>query len=123
MKENSKSTTTSSAFGTALDTPIPYDYKWTTFESDEEFVAAKAELTIEEQRKVVNTKRESNARSKAMTAKLILMGYEKPNIQNNELLRLKTVYDGIMASKLHTEEKAREIASMATGVAWPDGDE
>ena len=116
MKTETKATTTASAFGTPIEgEPLPYEYSWKVYETEEEFVAAKAELTIPEQIKVVNTKAESNARTKAMNAALLLAGYEKPTIQNNADLRWKTVYDGIMASKVHSEDKARELATLATG--------
>lgn len=121
MKEEVKETTTSTAFTKKLDTPLPYTFKYTVYENTDELVAAKDELTLEEQVKVRNAERAANARNKAMNAAILLAGHVKPTIDNDQYTRLMTVYKGIASAKVHTKEKAMELAAMSIGLAaWPE---
>ncbi len=120
MKSQEKTTTTATAYGKTLSTPLPYTFSWTEYETDEELVAAKDELTLEEQRKARNNSRMANARSKSLQKALDDAKIEKPTIENDDQLRLKTVYNGFMSSKKYTEEQARKLAADMLGVEWAE---
>lgn len=127
MTEEKKSTTTSTAFGEPLDTPLPYDYTFSKYDNIEEVRAAKDELSDEEQVKYRNSQRELNARNKAMNAMLRSTinpktgkFYEKPDIKNNEQFRLKEFVKIIMVSGEYTEAEAKELAAATLKLKWAD---
>jgi hypothetical protein len=123
MKTHTQETTTSTAFTKPLAPPLPYTYSWEEFENKEEFIAAKAEMTIAEQMKARNREAKANARNKAMNAALLLAGHEKPNLENDPQFRLKEQFKLLMSTKLYTEDKAREMASTMLQTAWEEDDE
>jgi len=108
------------AYGKPLDTPISYDYSWTIYQTDEELVAAKDELTLEEQRKTRNTERQNNARQKALTAALDAAGIVKPTLENDDQLRLREGFKVAMSSGRYTVEQAREVVATMLGIEWAD---
>lgn len=129
MTEQTKTTETTTAFGEKLDTPLPYDYKWTNYDSIDEVRAAKDELSDEEVVKYRNSQRELNARNKAMNAMLKTTinpktgkFYEKPDLKNNDQFRLKEFVKVIMSSGRYTEAEAKTLAATTLGLAWADGD-
>jgi hypothetical protein len=106
---------------------IKYDFEWFEYEDDQSMVDAKEELTLEEQRKVVNAARKTTARQAANTKKLDELGFIKPDASNDALVRLKSVYSGIFPKLIskgmsreeaHTE--ARKRASDLLEEPWPD---
>lgn len=120
MKLEKKTGETTTAYGKKLDTPISFDYEWRSYETDEELVQAKDEMTLEEQRKARNDARQMSSRNKALTAALKAAGYEKPTLDSDEQLRLREMFKVLMSSKKYTEEAARELASTTLGIAWED---
>lgn len=126
MENKSATSTASTAYGKKLDTPLPYDYKWTAYENGEELVAAKDELTLDEQVKTRNTERQSNARQKALQAAYDAAGIVKPTAENDEQVRLRDMFKTLMTAKApngeakYTEAQAREVASTVVGVEWAE---
>jgi hypothetical protein len=114
------------AWGKKLDAPISYEYSYTTYESGEELVAAKDELTIDEQLKVRNSERQTNARQKALAVALDAAGIVKPTAENDSQIALRDMVKTLLTSKMpdgsrrYTEEKAREVASLNLGVEWAE---
>lgn len=122
MKTKTKSTTTSTAYGKALDTPLPYSFSWDTYESIDEVRAANDLLNDSEQVKARNRERQNNARAKALEAALKAAGFEKPTLENDPQMRLKEMLKVLMSTKKYTEDAARDLASTTLGIAWEDDD-
>lgn len=121
MKHETETTDTRTAHGKPLPAPIPYTFSWDVYENTAEQKAANDMLSDGEQLKARNAQKKANARTKALNAALEAAGIEKPTIENDDLLRLKTVYKGIVASKKHSDEKARELALLGAGLdEWPE---
>lgn len=128
MQNKSKSTKARSAFNKTLATPVPYSYSWKEYETDEELIAAKDEMTLEEQRKARNTDAAANARTKALNAALLAAGIVRPTAENDDQVRLADLFKTLMTAKkngepMYTVEKARELASSMAGVEWADEEE
>ena len=120
MKEVTKSATTNTAYGKTLDTPITYDYTFSTYENFAEVQAANDTLTNDEQVKVRNNEKQSNARQKALTAALDAAGYVKPTIENDDQMKLREMYKILMATKKYDEQAARQLAATTVGVEWAE---
>lgn len=114
-----------------LKTPIEYTYSWPAFENTEEgkaeFIAAKAEMTIEEQLKFRNNEAQANARNIELNKALDKAGIVKLDASNDEQIRLIGTFKMLMTAKnkqtgepLYTVEKARELASQMVQVEWAD---
>jgi hypothetical protein len=117
VPKNSDSTATT-AYGKTLETPIPYSFNWTEYADGASLAAAGDGLSIEEQVKVRNVERKSKARQAALTAALDAAGIVKPDIKNDEQLRLKEFVKVLMSSGKYTDEQARALASSTLGVEW-----
>lgn len=122
MKKQTKTATAKTAYGKPLDKPIDYTFEWDEYETNEELVAAKDEMTLDEQRKSRNTDRQNNARQKQLAAALDAAGIVKPNLENDEQLRLREMFKVLMSSKRYTEADARNLASTTLGIAWADAE-
>lgn len=126
MIQKTATSTANTAYGKKLDQPISYDYKWTAYESEDELVSAKDELTLEEQVKTRNAERQANARQKQLQATLDSLGIVKPTEENDDQTRLKNMFKTLMTAKLpngepkYTAERAREVATEVTGVEWAE---
>jgi len=120
MENKSLTAKAETAYGKKLDTAIEYSYTFTAYQNGDELVAAKDELTLDEQVKVRNVERQSNARQKALAAALDAAGIVKPTIENDEQLRLRDMYKVLMSSKRYTEEQARELAATTLGLTWAE---
>jgi len=107
------------AYGKTLDTPISYSFEWDEFSGKDELIAAKQELTLEEQLKVRATEAQNNARQKALTAALDAAGIVKPNIENDPQFRLRKMFDLFKANGL-SDNDARTAASNALTIDWED---
>ena len=129
MTEKTGSSTAKTAYGKPLDTPITYSFKWSEYDTPAEVVAAKAEMTLEEQRKTRNAESLANARSKALKSALDDAGIVKPTLENDEQFALREMLKNLMAAKLpdgskrFTEEQARALASQTLGYTWADESE
>lgn len=122
MKEFSKNTSTQRAYNRNLDTKVPFSFKWKIYESEDELVAAGAQLTLKQQLKVVNAAAKQTARQASLTAALDAAGIVRPTIENDDQLRLKNMYTVLMSSKRYSEDEARELASNTLGIEWADED-
>lgn len=126
MVEKNGTSEAKTAYGKQLATPISYDYKWTIYEDGSALVAAKDELTIDEQVKVRNTERQNNARQKALAAALDAAGIVKPTAENDPQVGLRDMFRTLQTAKTldgsrkYTDEKAREVASAMLGVEWAE---
>jgi hypothetical protein len=124
MEKMTATSESKTAYGKKLDTPISYDYSWTAYQNYEELVAAKDELTNDEQVKARNTERLNNARQKALTAALAAAGHVKPTAENDPQVGLRDMFKTLQTAKLpdgtrrYTDAQAREIASTNLGVEW-----
>ena len=126
MKQMTGTSVAKTAYSKTLETPLPYDYKWSVYETDEELVAAKDEMTLEEQRKQRNTDRQNNARQKALQAALDNAGIVKPTAENDPQIGLRDMFKTLQTAKLpdgtrrYSDEQARSIASQTLGVEWAE---
>lgn len=126
MVEKTGTSVATTAYGKKLETPISYDYKWTVYNDGPELVAAKDELTIDEQVKVRNTERQNNARQKALAAALENAGIVKPTAENDPQVGLRDMFKTLQTAKLpdgsrrYTDEQARAVASQMLGVEWAE---
>lgn len=108
------------AHGKKLDAPISYDYKWTAYTTIEELRTANDMLSDDEILVARNNKRQMKARNAAQEAAFDAAGIEKPTLETDDLLRLNTVFKGIMSSKKYTEEEAKALAATTLGLTWPE---
>jgi len=125
MTTKSETSSFSTFYGTKLPAAVSFDYTWTEYPDTDAMVAAKAELTLEEQLKVVNTDRQIAARAAALTIAQKNAGLVKPTAENNDQVRLKELYKNLQTAKVngvrkYTDAEAREVASTVSGVAWVD---
>jgi hypothetical protein len=118
MTEKTATSTATTAYGKKLDTPIVYDYSWKIYDSIEEVKTANDLLTDDEIVKVRNTERQNNARQKQLQSALDKAGIVKPDLENDEQLRLREMYKVLMSSKKYSEEAARALASNTLGIEW-----
>lgn len=112
------SSTANTAYGKKLDTGIEYDFSYAAYESTDELVAAKDELTLEDQLKVRNTERLNNARAKALQAALDAAGIVRPDIKNDEQLRLREMLKVLMSSGRFDEATAKGVAETTLGLKF-----
>ena len=120
MKTEKKTGSFSSARGQSFSPAVTFEYEFVSYESADELVAAKDELSLAEQVKIRNSQRDIRARQAAQNAKLDEMGVEKQDATNNEQIRLRDMFRTLMTSKKYTEEQAREVAANILGIAWED---
>lgn len=66
-----------------------------------------------------NTQRKAAARQAAFNATLEAAGFEKPTLENDEQLQLRSMYKVLVAAK-KSHEEARAIASTTLGIQWAD---
>lgn len=117
MKTEQFKATTETAYGKPLPSPIAYEGKYDAFESIDEVRTRNEFPSDEEVVTFVNSKRKAAARQKALTAALSDNGYEKPTLENDTQLQLRTLARVFIASG-KSEAEARQIASATLGVAW-----
>lgn len=126
MQKKSDTSSFSTFYGTKLPEAISFEYSWTEYPDVDSMVAAKAELTLEEQLKVVNSDRQIAARAAALTIAQKNAGLVKPTAENNDQVRLKDLYKNLQTAKKqdgsrkYTDAEAKELASTVSGVAWQD---
>jgi len=78
------------------------------FPSDEDIVAWR------------NTLIKNAARAKAANNALDEANVQKPDLENDEQLRLKSMLKVLLADGKKTEAEARAIASQVLGIEWAD---
>ena len=109
---------------------VVYDVGWWEFPTVSTFQSAGATLSLDEQRKVVNANYKTTARQAANAAAILGIGIKKPNEQTDSVIRLTSVYDGLMGKYLaqgmdkdEAHSKARLKASELLEEEWPKTDE
>lgn len=97
------------------------DYK--QYESKEEMIAAEGFPSDEDIVAWRNTLVKNAARAKAANNALDAANVQKPDLENDEQLRLKSMLKVLLADGKKTEAEARAIASQVLGIEWADEDE
>jgi hypothetical protein len=120
MENKTGTSEAKTAYGKVLDTPIAYTYDYSIYANGAELVAAKDELTIDEQVKVRNSERQINARQKALKVALDAAGIVAPTLENDEQLRLREMFKVLMSSKRYDEATARTLAATTLGIEWTE---
>ena len=120
METKTQTSTAKTAYGKVLATPIPYSFTWENYSNFVEVQAAKDELNETEQVNTRNAERQAKARQAALTKALTDAGIEKPTLDNDDLLKLQTLYKVFIAVKGTTEEQARQKAEDAVNLKWAD---
>lgn len=123
MKEFTKNTSTSRAYNKDLATPVPFTFKWKIYETEDEMVAAGAQMSLKQQRIAVNAAAKQTARQAALTEALTAAGIVRPTIENDDQLRLKNMYTVLMSSKRYSEDEARELAANTLGIEWAEDED
>lgn len=121
MKAEKFDGTMESAYGKKLETAIAFAGEFTAYESIDEVRAANDLLNDKEIVKTRNTERKAAARQKAMTAALDAAGIEKPTLENDAQLRLRSMHKVLIASG-KSDAEARTIAAQLVGAEWEDGE-
>jgi hypothetical protein len=119
MKTMEFTATTETAYGTTLTSPIPYNGKYQAFESKQEMIDVGEFPSDEELVTYANNKRKAAARQKALTEALTKAGFEKPTLESDTQLQLRTLYKVYIAAK-KSHDEARMLASSTLGVEWVD---
>ena len=123
MKTITKKFTCGSARGQNFSPVLEFPVTFTLYETTDELVAAKDELTLAQQVKVRNAERITRARQAAQNALLDSMGIEKQDINNNAQIRLREFFKVLMSSGHYDEEGAREFAATSLKTAWADDED
>lgn len=97
------------------------DYK--QYESKDEMIAAEGFPSDEDIVAWRNTLVKNAARAKAANNALDAANVQKPDLENDEQLRLKSMLKVLLADGKKTEAEARAIASQVLGIEWADEDE
>jgi uncharacterized surface protein with fasciclin (FAS1) repeats len=114
MKTESKSGSFASARGQNFSPAVEFPFTVNLYETTEELVAAKDELTLEDQLKVRNAERITRARQAAQNALLDKMGVEKQDINNNEAIRFREFLK-VLKSAGFSDEDAKSQAVKTLG--------
>lgn len=120
MIDRENTSVAKTAYGKVLEVPIEYSYKWKDYGEYNDVRQANDLLSDDEQVKVRNAERQAAARQASLTKALNDAGIEKPNLENDDQLRLREMFKVLMSSKKYTEERAREIAADQLGLTWAD---
>jgi hypothetical protein len=94
-----------------------------TFDAYDDISEVKAANDMPSDKEIVdfrNTQRRNNARTKAQNAQVEAVGLIEPSMENDDQIRLKAVYDSIMAGKKKTHEEARALAAATVEAEWDD---
>lgn len=119
MKTVEFNATTETAYGKPLTSPIPYSGKYQAFENVDEVRNVGEMPSDDELVTYANNKRKAAARSKSLTQALADAGFEKPTLESDTQLQLRTLYKVFIAAKKSPEE-ARALASNTLGIEWVD---
>ena len=119
MKTEKFSGTIESAYGKPVSPAIKFEGEYSAFESVEEVRTKNEYPSDDEVVTFVNNKKKANARQKAMQAALDAAGYEKPTLETDPQLQLRTLYKVFIASG-KSETEARALASSTLGVEWAE---
>lgn len=105
------------AYGKPLPTPIKFAGDYPAFEGIVEVREANAYPKDAEIVDFVNNRAKANARQKAMQAALDAAGIVRPTLENDSQLRLKKMYD-ILVANGSSHDEARAIAASTLKLEW-----
>lgn len=115
MKTETFKGTIENAYGQPLEKALAFSGDFEKLEKGDE-IPAKEQPDADEILTYVNSKRKANARQKAMQAVLDAAGIEKPTLENNVDLQVKTMVKSLVASGKYNEEQATQFAKTALGL-------
>jgi hypothetical protein len=104
------------AYGKAI-TPLKYETAYDAYEGISEVRAANDYPSDADVVKFLNAQRKANARQKAMQAAWDAAGLIKPTLENDEQLRLKSMFKILVAAG-KSESEAKTLASATLGIEW-----
>lgn len=114
MKSEKFSGTIESAYGKPVTPSLKFDGTFDAYESVEEIRAKNDYPSDDEIVSFTNNKRKANARQKAMQSALDAAGYEKPTLENDRALQVKTLVKVFMAAG-KSEAEATALAESTLG--------
>lgn len=107
--------TIENAYGQPLDKPLAFSGSYEMLVKGDE-IPAKEQPDANDILNYVNAKRKANARQKAMQEVLDAAGIEKPTLENNVDLQVRTMVKSLVASGKYNEEQATTFAKTALGL-------
>jgi hypothetical protein len=119
MKSEKFSGTIESAYGKPVSPALKFEGDYQAFETISELREKNEYPSDDEIVSFVNNKRKANARQKSMQAALDAAGYEKPTLETDPQLQLRTLYKVFVAAG-KPEAEAKALASSTLGVEWTD---
>jgi hypothetical protein len=119
MKTETFKGTIESAYGKPVSPILKFEGEYQAFETVDELKEKNEFPKDEDIVDFVNNRRKANARQKAMQAQLDNAGYEKPTLDTDPQLQLKTLYKVFIAAG-KSDAEARAIASSTLGVEWSE---
>lgn len=109
---------------------VAYGFEWLEYPSEQDMLDANDGLSLKEQLKVRNDASKTTARQAANAEAIKAAGIVEPNSENDPLVRLTEVYNGLKGgyiakgmSKEDAHTKARAKAAEMLEEEWPDEDE
>jgi len=126
MVKKTATATAETAYLRKLETPITFEFSWDEYETHDEVVAAKDELSNVEVVKYRNNEHKANARTKALNAALDAAGIVKPTAENDDQVRFNDMVKTLRTAKrpdgepLYTVEAARTLAATSLGLNLSD---
>ena len=107
------------AYSKPLPSPIKFSGEYEAFENITE-VREKNEVPSDKEIvDFVNNKRKANARQKSMQAALDAAGVVKPTLENDEQLRLRKMFDILVANGA-SEDEAKANAAAVLNLTWAE---
>lgn len=86
----------------------------------DEMKAANKLPSIEDIVRVAFNQKKQARRQKASLDLVVALGLQQPNLDNDDLMVLETIYKGLRAAKIDHEE-AKETAARLSKKVWPEG--
>ena len=106
-----------SAYGKPVSPALSFEGEFEAFETVTELKEKNEYPSEDEIVSFVNNKRKANKRQQVMTATLDAAGYEKPTLETDTDLQVKTIVKALMASGKHTEVTALAAAKASLGLS------
>jgi hypothetical protein len=98
MKTEKFAGTIENAYGKAVTPALRFEGEFSAFETIEELREKNEYPSDDEVIALVNNKRKANARQKSMQSALDAAGYEKPTLENDRQLQVKTLVKVFLAA-------------------------
>jgi hypothetical protein len=129
MEKKTATATADTAYGKKLETPITFDYSWTSYATVDEVRAADKWPNDRKIVKMVTAMAKAAGRSAGQAAAFEAAGIIKPTAENDPQVALKDMARTLALQKnadgtrKFTDEEVRKRASLALGIEWADEDE